>query len=150
MGTASSTINYLPSIIYLQSSISSHLPSMINHIPSTIYHQSSILNHQPSTINHQSSTINHHPSIINLQRSTINHQPCVRNSTTWLSDRAGGERLGESHLCKTMAPAVPSITNIYSLSGTLPLRAGLGIRSSVFQANHSFFAQKWVNERFAH
>ena len=39
-------------------------------------------------------------------------------STTWLSDRAGGERLSESHLCKTTAGAVPSITNIYSLSYT--------------------------------
>ena len=34
---------------------------------------------------------------------------------TCLSDRAGRERLGESHLCKRMAGAVPSITNIYSL-----------------------------------
>ena len=37
-------------------------------------------------------------------------------STTWPSARAGRERLGESHLCKTMAIAVPSITNIYSLT----------------------------------
>ena len=31
------------------------------------------------------------------------------------SDGAGGERLGESNLCKTMAGVVPSITDIYSL-----------------------------------
>ena len=36
-------------------------------------------------------------------------------STTWPSASAGRERLGESHLGKTMAGAVPSITNIYSL-----------------------------------
>ncbi len=35
--------------------------------------------------------------------------------TTCPSDRAGGERLGESNLCKTMAGAVPSITDIYIL-----------------------------------
>ena len=29
------------------------------------------------------------------------------------------------------------------------LRAGLGLCSSVFRANHSFFAQKWANEPFA-
>ncbi len=29
------------------------------------------------------------------------------------------------------------------------IKAGLGIRSSDIRANRSFFAQKWVNERFA-
>ena len=39
--------------------------------------------------------------------------------TTCPSDREGRERLGKSNLCKTMAGAVPSITDIYSLSVTL-------------------------------
>ena len=39
--------------------------------------------------------------------------------TTWLSDRAGGERLGESNVWKTKGGVAPSITNIYSLHKTL-------------------------------
>ena len=44
---------------------------------------------------------------------------CRIYSTTWPSDREGGERLGELHLCNLKAGAVPSITNIYSLVSTL-------------------------------
>ena len=43
----------------------------------------------------------------------------VQYCTTCPSDRAGGERLGESNLCKTMASAVPSITDIYSMDMTV-------------------------------
>ena len=43
----------------------------------------------------------------------------------------------------------PYVSSIPSSTLIIPQYPGLGIRSSVFQANRSFFAQKWANERFA-
>ena len=60
--------------------------------------------------------------VVDIQRCDHPTSPrsvCSIFSTTWPSDREGGERLGELHLCKLMAGAVPSITNIYSLVSTL-------------------------------
>ena len=39
--------------------------------------------------------------------------------------RQSGERLGESHLCKTMAGAVPSIIDIYALE--FPYKKALSV-----------------------
>ena len=60
-------------------------------------------------------------------------RPCFavyKTSMFWLRTRAllpvwqsrRGERLGESNVCKTMAGAVPSITDIYSLVFTHPMQ----------------------------
>ena len=45
----------------------------------------------------------------------------VRRAGSAVNCRQSGERLGESNLCKTMAGAVPSITDIYSLFKKLTL-----------------------------
>ena len=50
------------------------------------------------------------------------HACSVRQSGRRVYCRQSGERLGESHLCKTMAGAVPSITNIYSLGRMFSLK----------------------------
>ena len=47
----------------------------------------------------------------NLSPPVLSDSQVVENTADC---RQSGKRLGESHLCKTMAGAVPSITDIYS------------------------------------
>ena len=46
---------------------------------------------------------------------------CTWYCTTCPFDRAGGERLGESNICKTMKGAVPSITDKYIFFAHTPV-----------------------------
>ena len=61
--------------------------------------------------------------------------------TTWPSTRAGMERLGESHLCKTISVTVTSITNIYSLVQPYE-RRGVEVIKNTSILNFKFFLQK--------
>ena len=64
------------------------------------------------------------PTIVLQRFDSPNLSPdCfVRRAGSAVYCRQSGKRLGESHLCKTMAGAVTSITNIYSLSCMLRFR----------------------------
>ena len=77
--------------------------------------------------------------------------------TTGPSDRAGGERLGESNLCKTQGGAVPSITDIYSLDGILRRLADFQVYKTGFPEDiisvqpwllsHGHLRICWVNSK---